>query len=156
MTSSRHIGARNTGAQSQGMNVDHREPDPLARDHAGSDPLRNGTSPTGEPVSPADAARVDALHADRPLATTPTGTVRNDTSGILTPRRPGQPGEEDQRRAGPTPDGEGAFGANPPFDVAAGRAPTAPVHDSYGKHHGEGDPRLVPDSHRIPEGNRDE
>lgn len=45
-----------------------------------------------------------------------TAAGRNSPGRHETPRRPGQPGEEDQRRAGPSPLSQHATGPHPPYE----------------------------------------
>jgi hypothetical protein len=67
-------------------------------------------------------------------------TTTQHHPGPETPRRPGQPGEQDQHRPGPSPDSPHATGPNAPYDSDSGELAQRIRQDAvgqYGKGHAQ-------------------
>lgn len=60
-------------------------------------------------------------------------------TGLETPRRAGQPGEEDQQRPGPSPDSRYPTGPSAPYDSDSGAVAERIRQDAAGQY-GNGDP----------------
>ncbi len=72
----------------------------------------------------------------------PTKTEDGKTlhhTGLETPRRAGQPGQEDQQRPGPSPDSRHPTGPSAPYDSDSGAVAERIRQDAAGQY-GNGDP----------------